>query len=58
MIVARYGGTPQLLEKVEEAVRSQQNNGLAVSMGQAAARILERVVVEVSCGDGKGVGGD
>lgn len=47
MLVARYGGTPQLAERVEAAVRSQQNSDVAVAMGQAAAAILERVVVQV-----------
>ncbi|KAL4447697.1 hypothetical protein ABPG75_004916 [Micractinium tetrahymenae] len=48
VVVARYGGTPQLAERVEAAVRSQQNNDTAVAMGQAAAAILERVVVQGS----------
>lgn len=48
VIVARYGGTPQLAERVEAAVRSQQNSDTAVAMGQAAAAILERVVVQGS----------
>lgn len=47
MLVARYGGTPELAARVEAAVRTQQNNDTAVAMGQAAAAILERVVVEV-----------
>lgn len=51
LIVARYGGTPQLAARVEEVVRSQQNNDTAVAVGQAAAAILERVVVQVGhCG--------
>ncbi|KAL4424390.1 hypothetical protein ABPG77_005633 [Micractinium sp. CCAP 211/92] len=48
VLVARYGGTPQLAERVEAAVRSQQNSDVAVAMGQAAAAILERVVVQGS----------
>ena len=48
ILVARYGGTPQLAARVEAAVRAQQNSDVAVAQGQAAARILERVVVEVS----------
>lgn len=54
MIVARYGGTPQLAERVEAAVRSQQNSDTAVAMGQAAAAILERVVVQVGQGGLRG----
>ncbi len=52
MIVARYGGTPELAARVEEAVRTQQNNDTAVAIGQAAASILERVVVQVRAGLG------
>lgn len=48
VLVARYGGTAQLASRVEAAVRAQQNNDAAVAQGQAAAAILERVVVHVS----------
>lgn len=48
MLVARYGGTPELAARVEEAVRSQQNNDVAVAIGQAGAVILEQVVVHGS----------
>ncbi|EFN53530.1 hypothetical protein CHLNCDRAFT_136632 [Chlorella variabilis] len=39
----------KLAARVEEVVRSQQNNDTAVAVGQAAAAILERVVVQ-GCG--------
>ncbi|PRW50877.1 ADP-ribosylation Crystallin J1 [Chlorella sorokiniana] len=45
VLVARYGGTAQLASRVEAAVRAQQNSDAAVAQGQAAAAILERVVV-------------
>ncbi|KAI3424161.1 hypothetical protein D9Q98_009520 [Chlorella vulgaris] len=48
VLVARYGGTPELAARVEEAVRSQQNNDVAVAIGQAGAVILEQVVVHGS----------
>lgn len=48
VLVARYGGTPELAARVEAAVRSQQNSDVAVAQGVAAARILERVVAEAS----------
>lgn len=47
VLVARYGGTAQLASRVEAAVRAQQNSEAAVAQGQAAAAILERVVVHV-----------
>lgn len=52
VLVARYGGTSELAARVQEAVRSQQNSDAAVAMGQAAAAILERVVVQVGGGRG------
>lgn len=50
VLVARYGGTAQLASRVEAAVRAQQNSEASVAQGQAAAAILERVVVHVSSG--------
>ena len=50
VLVARYGGTAQLASRVEAAVRAQQNSEAAVAQGQAAAAILERIVVHVSAG--------
>lgn len=48
IVVARYGGTPELLSRVEEAVRTQQDSQVAVAVGQAAALVLEQVVVKGS----------
>lgn len=44
-LVAYYAGSPALAAAVEQAVRVQQNNDLAVAVGLAAARILERVIL-------------
>lgn len=55
IVVARYGGTPELLSRVEEAVRTQQDSQVAVAVGQAAALVLEQVVVKL-CGPGAAVG--
>ncbi|KAI7846445.1 hypothetical protein COHA_000056 [Chlorella ohadii] len=49
VLVARYGGTAQLASRVEAAVRAQQNSEASVAQGQAAAAILERVVVHGAC---------
>jgi hypothetical protein len=38
-----YAGTPELPAAVEASIRAQQNNDASVSMGLAAARILEKV---------------
>ncbi|GIL77586.1 hypothetical protein Vretimale_6819 [Volvox reticuliferus] len=45
VLVARYAGKPELREKVEAAVRVQQNNDKAVSYGLAGALLLEKVVL-------------
>ena len=45
MLVARYAGHPELLEKVEKAVRVHQANDISVSAALAMAKILERVVL-------------
>ncbi|GFR43427.1 hypothetical protein Agub_g4508, partial [Astrephomene gubernaculifera] len=45
ILVARYAGQPQLRERVEAAVRVQQNNDQAVAYGFAGALILEKVVL-------------
>ncbi|CAB1326815.1 unnamed protein product [Coregonus sp. 'balchen'] len=44
-IVALYAGKPDLLEKVEEAVRVTQNNDACVAETLAAARILEHFIL-------------
>jgi hypothetical protein len=43
LITAVYAGTPELPAAVEASIRAQQNNDASVSMGLAAARILEKV---------------
>lgn len=45
MVVAKYAGQAELLERVEAAVRTQQDSDVAVAFGQGAARILEKVVL-------------
>lgn len=45
LLVARYAGHPELLEKVENAVRVHQANDISVSSALAVAKILERVVL-------------
>jgi ADP-ribosylglycohydrolase len=44
-VTCLYAGKPELLDKVEEAIRVHQNNDVAVSFGCAAALILERVLL-------------
>ncbi|KAM9459335.1 crystallin J1A-like [Salvelinus alpinus] len=44
-IVALYAGKPDLLEKIEEAVRVTQNNDACVAETLAAARILEHFIL-------------
>uniref|UniRef100_A0A4W5MHQ7 Selenoprotein J n=1 Tax=Hucho hucho TaxID=62062 RepID=A0A4W5MHQ7_9TELE len=44
-IVALYAGKPDILEKVEEAVRVTQNNDACVAETLAAARILEHFIL-------------
>ncbi|GLI62947.1 hypothetical protein VaNZ11_005801, partial [Volvox africanus] len=45
LLLARYAGKPELREKVEAAVRVQQNNDKAVAYGLAGALLLEKVVL-------------
>ncbi|KAK3264704.1 hypothetical protein CYMTET_26573 [Cymbomonas tetramitiformis] len=45
IVVARYAGKPEMLEKMEQAIRVHQDNELAVEMGLAAAQVLERIVL-------------
>ncbi|EFJ53080.1 hypothetical protein VOLCADRAFT_102702 [Volvox carteri f. nagariensis] len=45
LLVARYAGKPELREKMEAAVRVQQNNDQAVAYGMAGALLLEKVVL-------------
>ncbi|KAI8465601.1 MAG: ADP-ribosylation/Crystallin J1 [Monoraphidium minutum] len=51
LLVARYAGSPELMDKVEAAVRVQQNNDRAVLFGKAGAALLERVVLGASLED-------
>uniref|UniRef100_A0A671M9E9 Selenoprotein J n=1 Tax=Sinocyclocheilus anshuiensis TaxID=1608454 RepID=A0A671M9E9_9TELE len=44
-IVACYAGKPEMLERVEEATRVTQNNGICVAVTLAAARFLEHFIL-------------
>ena len=44
-VVARYAGHPDMLQKVEAAVRVTQNNDKAVEHGVMGAKILEAVIM-------------
>ncbi|KAG5847365.1 hypothetical protein ANANG_G00125270 [Anguilla anguilla] len=44
-IVARYAGKPELLEKVEDAIRVTQDSDLCIAETLAAARILEHYIM-------------
>ena len=45
---ARYAGSPELALRVEEAIRVHQDDEVAVAVGVAAAKILERVILGAS----------
>jgi hypothetical protein len=45
ILVARYAGSPQLLDRVEDAVRMFQTSETALAACRLAARLLERVVL-------------
>lgn len=45
IVVALYAGSPDLLQRMEEATRVHQNNAVAVEFALATARMLERVVL-------------
>ncbi|KAG5286307.1 hypothetical protein AALO_G00013390 [Alosa alosa] len=47
-IVALYAGKPDMLEKVEDAVRVTQNNDLCVAETLAAARFLEHFILKAA----------
>lgn len=49
-VVAAYAGTPELLERVADVVRVTQNNRVTVAYAQAAARILENLVLRGTSG--------
>ncbi|XP_036378110.1 crystallin J1A-like isoform X2 [Megalops cyprinoides] len=44
-IVALYAGKPEMLKKVEDAIRVTQNNDMCVTETLAAARFLERYIL-------------
>lgn len=44
-LVAMYAGHPKLLFHAEDAIRMTQDNDIAVSIGLAAARIIERCLL-------------
>mmetsp|Transcript_29798 Transcript_29798/g.65111 ORF Transcript_29798/g.65111 Transcript_29798/m.65111 type:complete len:393 (-) Transcript_29798:225-1403(-) len=44
-VVARYAGSPLLAEKMEQAIRVHQDSQIAVDIGLAASRVLEKVVL-------------
>ncbi|KAK9528033.1 hypothetical protein VZT92_014535 [Zoarces viviparus] len=44
-VVAMYAGRPEMLEKVERAVRVTQNNDMCVAVTLAAARFLEHFIL-------------
>merc|ERR1712232_541658 len=44
-VVALYAGRPELLERVEQAVRVTQDNSPSVAVAQAFARLLETIII-------------
>ncbi|KAJ4925261.1 hypothetical protein JOQ06_017996 [Pogonophryne albipinna] len=44
-VVAMYAGRPEMLEKVEKAIRVTQNNDMCVAVTLAAARFLEHFIL-------------
>jgi hypothetical protein len=53
LITAVYAGSPELPAAVEASIRAQQNNDASVSMGLAAARILEKVRAQATLSRGE-----
>jgi ADP-ribosylglycohydrolase len=45
IIVARYAGSPTLMEKITEAVQIHQTNARVVAAAKLAARLLEQVIL-------------
>ncbi len=45
-VVAAYAGTAELLERVADVVRVTQNNRITVAYAQAAARVLEQLIMK------------
>uniref|UniRef100_A0A3P9H0Y3 Selenoprotein J n=1 Tax=Oryzias latipes TaxID=8090 RepID=A0A3P9H0Y3_ORYLA len=44
-VVAAFAGKPEMLEKVEKAIRVTQNNDMCVAVTLAAARVLEHFIL-------------
>ncbi|CAK6951961.1 Crystallin J1A [Scomber scombrus] len=55
-VVAMYAGRPDMLEKVEEAMRVTQNNDMCVAVTLAAARFLEHFILNETEPSGSGQG--
>lgn len=47
-VTCRYAGTPDLKQKVTDAIRVHQNNKMAIAFGVASARVLEAVLLGAS----------
>lgn len=46
-IVACYAGKPEMLERVEEAIRVTQNNDMCVAVTLAAARLVLHIIYQM-----------
>lgn len=44
-LVALFAGKPELMEAVEDAIRVTQNNDFTVTIGMAAARLIEQYIL-------------
>jgi hypothetical protein len=49
-VAAFYAGHPEMLDRVEEAVRVTQDNPAAIAIGKAIATILEAIILHSSDG--------
>lgn len=48
-IVACYAGKPEMLERVEEAIRVTQNDDMCVAVTLSAARLVLYIVDDKTC---------
>ncbi len=48
-IVACYAGKPEMLERIEEAIRVTQNNDICVAVTLAAARLVIYDLIDMRC---------
>ncbi len=48
-IVACYAGKPEMLERIEEAIRVTQNNDICVAVTLAAARLVIYDLLDLRC---------